>query len=725
MNVLLIGGAGSLIDNLIIKLNKAGHRIYLLTGSRYQHLPYQKVFERYDFTYDAECLGDIFESTAPDVTVFMGAFDSNFKWQEEEKTAVRFSTSLTNILMSYAMNAHGRFIFLSSDEVFGNDRSELYTEEDETTPAGLKGLALAQAEALCESYQSNRKLDVTTLRLDHLYCMPRKRAEVADLPAKMCLEALESNTITIVPYNKYAFLYETDAVEDITRMIVNPKHDRNLYQISSEQIVTEKEVAEMVKSAMGDTVEIVDKPVPGIQVALSGQRFAQEFGQDSFCEMSTIIKKTADTMRKNSYVFLTGEEKEPSFFQKFVEKSGWLMKAMVPFLENFLIFLIVFGVTNLTMDSKYFAQLDLYLLYVLLFAIVYGQQQATFSAVLASLGYCIQKSSGGSPLSVVLDANTYVWIAQLFILGLAVGYLKDQISVLKKEGEESKEFLSVQLSDIQEINNSNVRVKNALETQLINQNDSVGKIYKITSALDYYSPEEVLFYAADVIRQLMGSKDVAIYAVSNADYARIFSSTSQKAREMGNSIRYTEMGELYEELSKHKVFINRKMDERYPLMANAIFEEDRMQLMIFVWGIPWEHMTLGQANQLVIASALIQEAVLRANRYLAILENDRYIGDSRMLESDAFTKLTHAYQTAQFKGLAECTVLRVITGVESVETVGKKLAEMLRQTDYIGTLSDGRLYTLLANTTGKDAVFVINRFKEAGYETEVVEEVSE
>ena len=121
MNILLIGGAGSLIDNLIIKLNKAGHRVFLLTGSRFQHLPYQKVFERYDFSYDAECIGDVFESTCPDVTVFMGAYDTNFQWDEEEKAAVRFSASLTNLLMSYAMTGRGRFIFLSSEEVFDTD----------------------------------------------------------------------------------------------------------------------------------------------------------------------------------------------------------------------------------------------------------------------------------------------------------------------------------------------------------------------------------------------------------------------------------------------------------------------------------------------------------------------------------------------------------------------------------------------------------------------------
>lgn len=59
------------------------------------------------------------------------------------------------------------------------------------------------------------------------------------------------------------------------------------------------------------------------------------------------------------------------------------------------------------------------------------------------------------------------------------------------------------------------------------------------------------------------------------------------------------------------------MDERYPLMADAIYSEDEMQLILMVWGIPWERMTLGQANMLTVIGYLIQNAVVRANRYLS------------------------------------------------------------------------------------------------------------
>ena len=128
MNVLLIGGCSNVINNLIIKLNKEGHRIYLLTGSRYEKQPYQRVFEKYHFPYDAGCLNEIFESINPDLTIFMGAYDTNFHWDNEESEAVRYSACVMNILMAYAMKNKGRFIYPSSDEVYQGDFPEDISE---------------------------------------------------------------------------------------------------------------------------------------------------------------------------------------------------------------------------------------------------------------------------------------------------------------------------------------------------------------------------------------------------------------------------------------------------------------------------------------------------------------------------------------------------------------------------------------------------------------------
>ena len=191
---------------------------------------------------------------------------------------------------------------------------------------------------------------------------------------------------------------------------------------------------------------------------------------------------------------------------------------------------------------------------------------------------------------------------------------------------------------------------------------------------------------------------------------------------LGYSIQYTKMGELYETLAAGKVFINRKMDERYPLMASAICENDEMQMILMVWDIPWERMTLGQANQLVVISALIQNAVLRAGRYLAALEHQRYVDGTPLLGTDAFTALVQAYVKAQKRGLTECTLLKIESGVKDQKETALLIAGSLRQSDYVGTMPDGSLYVLLSNTNRENAQFVIKRFEELGLRLCIAEE---
>ena len=401
------------------------------------------------------------------------------------------------------------------------------------------------------------------------------------------------------------------------------------------------------------------------------------------------------------------------------------MKAAIPFIENLILFIPFFMLNNRATGSAYFSRLDFYLLYVLLFAIVHGQQQATFSAILATNGFIFRQMYTRSGLEVLTDYNTYVWIAQLFVLGLAVGYMRDRLRKLQEEAREDHDFMNEQLDDIKDINSSNVRIKDALEVQVISQNDSIGKVFEITSALDQYSNDEVMFYAAEIIEQMMGTKDVAIYNVVNGDYARLFTATSALAGSLGNSVRYREIGNIYEVLSKKKVFINRTLEEGLPMMANAIYEGDELKNIIMLWEIPWEKMTLGQANTLQVISLLIQNAVIRANRYLEVLHSQRFIENTRILNTEAFSELYNAYANAVKRHLTVFTLLRVITGGEDVISASEKIITKLRYSDYLGLGDDGKLYILLTNTNLENSVFVRNRLAELGYETMVLQEGGE
>lgn len=147
-------------------------------------------------------------------------------------------------------------------------------------------------------------------------------------------------------------------------------------------------------------------------------------------------------------------------------------------------------------------------------------------------------------------------------------------------------------------------------------------------------------------------------------------------------------------------------------------------MIIMLWGLNWEKMTLGQANFLTVVSYLIQNAVLRAQRYMQALEEQRYSGHSRILEPEAFESLIQAYMNAELKNLVECVLIKVDVGKESYREIDEHMSQQMRDSDYLGMMPDGNLYILLTNTTRESAAIVQERFEKNGYKTECMEKMA-
>lgn len=723
MNILLVGGSSRFTKFLIDKLRKEGHRVFRLTEEPKTAKSVGKVFETYHFAYDDSCIREVVDSIQPDVTVFMGAFDTNYHWDKRQSRPVTYTAGLFNLLTAHIALGKGRFIYLSSEEVYQGEYAEEISSDTPCMVHTDRAQAVAAGEDICCSYRRMGK-DTVVLRLDHLYGTPKEAGETKNACARMIIEGLETGEIQVDEAQRMALLHYKDAVEFVYYVIAAKETRQGLYQISSGETLPQRTIAGYIAGALKD-VKLVDAPQrQRLEPVLSNTLFEEEFGIRIYQKPEAAIGEAAAYISRHASDFVRTDARKKSFLRLLGTRTKDMVSALLPFAENLICFIPFFMLNNRAVGREYFQNIDFYLLYVLLFAIIYGQQQATFSCLLAVAGYCFRQMYHRSGFEVILDFNTYIWIAQLLILGLLVGYLRDRLKVVEEEKKNEADYLSKQIEDISDINTSNVKVKEILSSQIINQNDSFGRLYEITTSLDKYEASEVLFYAAEVLAKLMGSKDVAIYTVANRSYARLFSATSGKARELGNSINYREMKELYEPLSEHKVYINKSMDERYPLMADAIYAEDEMQLILMVWGIPWERMTLGQANMLSVIGNLIQNAVLRANRYMSALQYQRYIPGTNILEKEAFCSLVKAYLNASEKQLTECTLIEVELGEVSLEEAGKRLGAQMRQSDFLGELQDGMVYALLANTRPKDAAVVLQRFRDSGFNCRITEEVS-
>lgn len=724
MVVLLAGGGSVLMNAIIDKLNKNGHRVYLLTGKKENRFSYRRVFEKYNFSYESGSIKDIIDSIKPDVMVFTGAYDTNFSWESPRQEAVGYTAGLMNILSAFSMTKTGRFFYLSSQEVYGASHIDDIPEEEQQSPKGFRAMAMVQGEEICANYRKTQGTETVILRFDHLYWVPEKGKREEDPCFRMCLEALRTGKISANSRHSFSMIYLNDAVEQLYKVISSESPKNACYHITSSEEINERKLAEMIQEEMDSGIEIVDNTVGmSSRLVLDGGRFKEEYGREIFSHYDTGVKQVVRFMKHHSNSFLTEEDSGGGLAVKAMNNFRRILKALFPYIENLIGFVIFYLLNSRAAESQFVAKLDFYLLYVLLFAVVYGQRQAIFSGFLAVVGYLIGQMGVRNGFDVLVDYNTYVWMAQLFIVGLVVGYLKDQLHFITGENKSKVSYLNGQLKDIEEINDSNVRMKHNFESQIVNHKDSLGKIYDVSSTLEQYGPEEVLFYAAQVLSKLMDCEDVAIYTVANGDYARLFSSTSPNARKMGNSIKYTSMEEMYGEIAERRVYINRNMEEKMPMMASAVYSEDKMQLILMLWGIPWERMTLGEANRLTIVGFLIQNAVVRANRYLEALRNRRYVEGTNVLEESAFTLLAKAFFDAREKGLTEYVLLEILAEGENYEKVAGTLGSSIRQSDYMGILNGGRLYVLLSNTNRENAGGIMERFRSAGYECRVDETV--
>lgn len=628
MNILLAGGPGALMNRLIKKCKKEGHKVFLLTGKRFKEDGYERVYERYDFPYESASLGEIFDSAAPDVTIYLGAFDTDYRWKNEQTDAADFVSGTVNLLEGFAHRGKGRFVYLSSDAVFGGDHPVGFSEEEPKDPAGAYAVAVSQGEDLCESYADNKGLDVMALRLCGLYAVPENTDACTDRISALGLTAMREGFISVTPNRSFCLLAVDDAVQFVSEVAFAAEHSRFCYQISSGSAVTEKELAELIQRALvgssegknlliengkketeeGTEYRIVEKGGSGrgnFAVVPGNAAFQQEFGINRLLPLEEGIQRTVSYMLEHKEVFMQDVEEQASFSSRFKNGAGLFFKALVPFLENAVCFIPFFLLDRWAGDSAYFFSFDFLLLYVVLFACVYGQQQAVFAAIIAAAARFISQMLSGTPLEVLSDYGTYVWAAQLFIIGLAAGYLRDRVSLQKDEAEEEHSYMSEQLTDIEEINKVNVRVKDSLQMQIINEDNSLGKIYEITSALNKYSADEVLFYAAEVLEKIIGTPDVAIYRISGGDYARLFTATSKKAWKFGNSVRYKELGELSDAVGRKQVFINRELDPSLPMMASTIYEGDEPRFLLMIWTLSWEKMTLGESDLLAVTGYLI------------------------------------------------------------------------------------------------------------------------
>lgn len=714
-SVLVVGSYGTFVENLINKLNKEEWRIFTLVSDKFCAKP-ARVFEQYNFDYTSDSISEVIGSCRPDVILFTGAYDLLYQWREKTQRAdsKNFIVSLNNLLICAKENSVEHFVYLSSECVFEEPSEVNISEDEELTPVSYKGMTIAQGEKMALSFNRLTSMEVSIVRVANLYFIPKNNKECRDKYTNMCMKAVSSGRIEINAKEIASPLYIGDAVHAIFLLINAHERKYNIYHISAEEAVSELDIAQAIKSASTQPVTIIDQ-TKGYKkrIILSNQRFGEEFSFQVRSSYSNTVPLIVKSIWKHRNKFSINNKSNKS--KSNIANIKKLFEKILPLFECVIVFFFIISLNSLTTQVSFLQNVDFYLLFVLLFAATCGRQMAIFAFALSVVGYCYQQLNTQDGLKMLLNTNTYMYIVELFIVGITAGHLKEKLTQLQVERDEEIQYLSGRIDEISSINSTNLRIKNYFEELTVNSNESIGWFYDIITNLDSAESGEVMFIAIATLSKIMGTNDVAIYSVSDDNFCRIITSTTPRGRSLGKSMYIPQYEEIFEPLRSGNIYVNRSMDMRLPSLASALTDTNgSIQFVFLLWDMAYDKMTLYYINTLKVLDKLIYNAVMRSEQYLDLLQHKRYIFGTRILQQYAFEEMLAIYQRACKNKLTEYFMLVIDMEGHTVNEWNKKLNDLIRQADIIGMLSDEKIGIILTNTNEAEAHSVMFRLQSSG-----------
>ena len=232
----VIGGTGFLGKHFVEIMLKKGIKPKLLIHNK-KPLNYNE-FSHGDIL-DIISLENFLEKN--DVVVnFTGQIGDNL----EDYVKTNLSGSF-NLLNSCIVKQVKHVILISTINVYGNNCETPSKETDIVRPSTLYSVVKSIKEKIYEYYSQNLNLNVTILRLSHIYGADKKIGIINNL-----ISSLESSKSLKISHNGNQardFLYIDDAIQGIINAIEHPNQGFTIYNISSEEKISTNNLIEILE----------------------------------------------------------------------------------------------------------------------------------------------------------------------------------------------------------------------------------------------------------------------------------------------------------------------------------------------------------------------------------------------------------------------------------------------------------------------------------------------
>jgi len=260
-------------------------------------------FHRVDIC-DREAVGKIFEDAKPDAVVHFAA-ESHVDRSIFSPLPV-FETNLRGtftLLETMRANRVGRFIHVSTDEVYGSLEAPLEADEKfPLEPSSPYSAAKAGSDLLALGYFKTYKMPVMVTRASNNYGPYQFPEKLIPL---MISNALEDKALPV--YGDGMQVRDWLYVEDHCRAIMavlEKGRDGEIYNIGGNRSVPNRWVIEQILAITGKPASLMttvtDRPGHDRRYALSSEKLSKETGWHPKMDFEPGLKATVDWYRANS-----------------------------------------------------------------------------------------------------------------------------------------------------------------------------------------------------------------------------------------------------------------------------------------------------------------------------------------------------------------------------------------------------------------------------------------
>lgn len=610
--------------------------------------------------------------------------------------------SMFEILGGASGAAAGQFVLITDQRVFGEGQR---AGEDETpipdTPTGVMIRAAESCVACC----AQEGLTTLIVRTTSLYDVgdPESFFGIAGIRARdgrdFALRGEPDTPCDFLHADDFAVFLEYAVSMNLSGVVHAPQGAPATYA----------EVVAAMKKTLPE-LNVVYMPGRRCRCALNGERAARMGWvprHDFRREIDEICRAELPESRK----------------KRRVRAPQALGRTLVKWAEVALIGALAVWLSRQSEGSAILSRVDFMLLYTVLMGFVHGRAAGLAAALVSCAWYGFAfVRGGGAPSDLMFNSDHWLPMSVYLLFGGLFGYAQDRQRTKLSLMEQEREEIQRERDFMEGIYQRTFEDRNRLKEQIYHYHDSYGRIYQITRELDTLQPVQVFLSTLHVLESTLQNNSAAIYECKpESPFARLV----VRSREMKQTARSLDMSaypEMYESLKAGKLFANHTLMSGYPVYALPVMDGEDMLAVLMLWNVPFDQQSMYMENLLSVVAGLVQSALARAIHYHRQVA-DMYYEDTHILMPEALRGALGIYQTIRQQRTGDYLLTRLRLEREmDMEVLDRCVGKLVRSTDLVGRLEDGRYYVLFPQATAQQLPAIDARFAAQGIRCEVVSE---